>query len=154
MVQTRHMKKNNITMNDIQTRQFHIRNHEKIKQWTTLQAYKAKLAKEKINYIFNSYLIEFGPYFWPLGDGNAGDRLRHEESLLRAGDRAGWQCRLMGMNKYRQSNRYITKTICSGHWATGTTRCPVHLIICRYEITRGLIKEELSKECQYCADDW
>ena len=153
MVQTRHMKKNNITMNDIQARQFHISNHEKIKQWTTLQAYKANLAKEKINYIFNSYLIEFGPYFWPLGDGRAVDRLRHGDSLRRAWW-AGWPSRLMGMNKYRQSNRYITKTICTGHWALENTRCPVHLVICRYEVTRGLIKEELSKECQCCADDW
>ena len=57
MIQTRHMKKNNITMDDIQTRDFHIKNYENIKKsipssWVTLVN---KDAKQNINYIFNYF---------------------------------------------------------------------------------------------------
>ena len=63
MIQTRYMKKNNINMNDIQTRNFYINNYKNIKKVKTNVII---LAKEKINYIFNSYKkeVDFGPFYY------------------------------------------------------------------------------------------
>ena len=130
MIQTRNMKKNNITMNDIQTRDFHIKNYENIKQWKTVPTYKNNLAKEKINYIFNSFIreIDFGPFYFQV-----------------------------------RSNRYKNTNICDsitnapfypGGYDGEKRECPVNLIICRYESKRDKIKQEIRKDCQYCADAW
>ena len=126
MIQTRHMKKNNITMDDIQTRDFYIKIYENIKRpfpnsWTTLVA---SGAKRNINYIFNFYNreIDLGPYF----------------------------------NYYRPDihNRYITWTICDINNGTGRDDCPVNLITFRYEIKRDKIKQGLRKVCIPCSEGW
>ena len=131
MVQTRHMKKNNITMNDIQTRDFHIKNYEKNvkKKFVSVDLFKINLAKEKINYIFNSFIreIDLMPSW-----GNV-------------------------MPNYRFKTLNICDSVSDFYpYPLGTRRrdCPVSLIMCRYENKRYTIKQELSKECQYCADAW
>ena len=130
MIQTRNMKKNNITMNDIQIRDFHIKNYENIKQWKTVPTYKNNLAKEKINYIFNSFIreIDFGPFYFQVRS-----------------------------NRYKNTN--ICDSITNSPFYPGgddgeKRECPVNLIICRYESKRDKIKQEIRKDCQYCADAW
>ena len=131
MIQTRNMKRNNITMNDIQTKDFHIKNYEKnVKKCEDFEIYKINLAKEKINYIFNSFIreIDFGPFYFQS-----------------------------------RSNIYNNSNICDsitnapfypGEGGTEKHECPVNLIICRYESKRYKIKQELSRTCQGCADEW
>ena len=127
MIQTRYMKKNNITMSDIQTRDFHIENYETIKRLKTPSPWKTFIvqsAKEKLNYIINSYRreIDLGPFYYQFRG---------------------------------QPHRYITRTI-SDSVDTGSVirNCPVNLIICRYENKRDHIKQEVLKECKACGDAW
>ena len=134
MIQTRNMKQNNITMNDIQTRDFHIKIYENLKRlpcprsWTTLVA---RDAKQKINYIFN--------YF------------KKDTDLL-----PSW-----GSSNVHNW-RFVTSTICAdvvqpAFYPGGVTirrKCPVSLIICRYEIKRNKIKQEIRRDCISCSDAW
>ena len=131
MIQTRSMKKNNITMNDIQTRDFHIKNYENnVKKFhMNVELFKINLAKEKINYIFNSFIreIDFGPFYFQVRS-----------------------------NRYKNTNicDSITKTPFYPGEMEEKRECPVSLIICRYENKKYTIKQELRKECQHCANAW
>ena len=127
MIQTRNMKKNNITMNDIQTRDFHIKNYENnVKKFhMNVELFKINLAKEKINYIFNSFIreIDLMPTWGYV------------------------------MPNYRFKTLNICDSI-SGFYPYPRRDCPVSLIMYRYENKRYTIKQELCKECQHCGDAW
>ena len=124
MIQTRHMKKNNITMNDIQTRDFHIQNSKNLKDFN-IYTWKNAREREKINYIFNSFIREI--------------------DLM-----PSWG---YVMPNYRFKTLNICDSI-SGFYPYPRRDCPVSLIICRYENKRYTIKQELRKECQHCGDAW
>ena len=123
MIQTRHMKLNNITMNDIQTRDFHIQNSKNLKDFN-IYTWKNAREKEKINYIFNSFIreIDLGPFFFQF----------------------------RGQDK-RYITKTICDGINIG---TTQRDCPVNLITSRYEHKKYNIKQELLKECKYCGDEW
>ena len=118
-------------MNDIQIRDFHIKNYEKNvkKGFVSVDLFKIKLAKEKINYIFNSFIreIDLMPSW-----GNV-------------------------MPNYRFKTRNICDSVSDFYpypLRGGRRDCPVSLIMYRYENKRYTIKQELRKECQHCADAW
>ena len=142
MIQTRNMKKNNITMNDIQTRDFHIKNYENNvkKCHMNVELFKINLAKEKINYIFNSFIreIDLMPTWGYVMPNYRFKTLNICESVR---------------DFYPYALGHMLSP--SAGWPAARSRdCPVSLIICRYENKRYTIKQELCKECQHCGDAW
>ena len=117
------MKLNNITMNDIQTRDFHIQNSQNLKDFN-IYTWKNAREREKINYIFNSFIreIDLGPFFFQF----------------------------RGQDK-RYITRTICDGVNTG---SVIPTCPVSLIICRYENKRDHIKQQVLKECKACGDAW
>ena len=127
MIQTRNMKRNNITMDDIQARYFHIKNYENIKKsiplsWATLVN---KDAKQNINYIFNYY-----------------NRDRYA---------------FRGDNKItitRWGNEWVVPPSPPTRQPWNSRIAPIYLIIFRYENHRNRIKQDLRKICKCCSDTW
>ena len=135
MIQTRHMKKNNITMDDIQTRDFHIKIYKNIKKFN-ISTYRNIQAREKINYIFNSFKIEIDllPSWSP--------------------DVHNW--RFVAVNICTSPwGEHLTNTrIDRCGWYIHRHHVNVTIIRSRYENKRFKIKQEIRKDCIPCSDAW
>ena len=124
MVQTRYMKKNNITFEENEARDYHIKNYNEINKicpssWATLVNTGAK---RNINYIFD--------YF-------------NQDRYAHRGDNRITITRKAG-RIYREEADHP--------WNSRMDF--VNVIIFRYEMQRDRIKREREKVCKYCSESW
>ena len=126
-----------MTVEDIQTRNFHIDNYKELKKNNNVHTFIATGQKSKINHIFNLY---------------------KKELYLSENDCPCQECR-QKRSQDNNLNKSVTMTITS---SCGGTRlslnredsASVNLIKIRYEIKRNNIKRELLKECTCCGEAW
>ena len=124
MVQTRYMKKNNITFEENEARDYHIKNYNEINKtcpssWATLVN---KGGKQNINYIFNNANRDRYAY---RGD-NILTLTRKAGRIYQEEADHPWNSRIDFVN----------------------------VIILRYEIKRDCIKREVAEVCKHCSESW
>ena len=123
-----------MTVEDIQTRNFHIDNYKELKKINNVHTFIAAGQKSKINHIFNLY---------------------KKERYLSANDCPCQECR-QKRSQDNNLNKSVTMTITSscGDLAHREDSASVNIIKIRYEIKRNSIKRELLKECTCCGEAW
>ena len=137
------MLENNITIDDIQTRKYHIENYENLKKLNNVQTYISDQQKRKINYIFNFYKKERSLPSYPS---SKWDVCPCQE------------CRQKRSHLGNNFNEDRTRTITTNPNPNPNLIYPinVYLIKIRYEIKRNEIKRQLLKECKCacCSEAW
>ena len=123
-----------MTVEDIQTRNFHIDNYKELKKINNVHTFIASGQKSKINHIFNLY---------------------KKERYLSENGCPCQECR-QKRSQDNNLNKSVTMTITSscGGQVPVEDSASVNLIKIRYEIKRDRIKHELLKECTCCGEAW